>query len=366
MASRGHIPSPFLGKSVQVPGLMRHGPLSGYPPTHRPLEAVAAAEQKVAVQEAEMDRLALENRRLAASHVALRQELVATQQELQRIHSHIGNIHNDGDIQVRGFLEKLAKAGADASASETVRKELQQAHLEAQSLVAQRQEIATEIQHLTEGLQKAKVDVKRLPEMHAEIEALRQEHQQLRASFEYEKHLNKEQVEQMCGMEKNLITMAKEIEKLRADVLSVEKAARVTYGTGASAYPSTGHAYAGYPDQAYSQGSVYAENTHGLSGRHPSSGYSHAGVAGYPQGYGMGPSPVPSGVAVQGVNPYGSSTGGVYADGPVMGFAPVAGGTQGVGTGNSSAGVNTGSHDGVGVGAPPLPPGPPPPAAGWR
>ncbi|TYI94071.1 hypothetical protein E1A91_D02G177900v1 [Gossypium mustelinum] len=42
-------------------------------------------------------------------------------------------------------------------------------------------------------------------------------------TFQHEKESNIEQVEQMQAMEKNLIRMAKEVEKLRAEVLSAEK-----------------------------------------------------------------------------------------------------------------------------------------------
>lgn len=127
-----------------------------------------------------MDRLTVENRRLATTHVALRQELVASQHELQRIHAHVESIHNESDVQIRGLLEKISKAETDIYASEEVRKELQKAHLEAQSLLAERQELTTEIQHMTEGLQKAKADIQNLPELCAELDGLRQEHQRLR------------------------------------------------------------------------------------------------------------------------------------------------------------------------------------------
>ena len=47
-----------------------------------------------------------------------------------------------------------------------------------------------------------------------------------RRAFEYEKKANEEQVEQKQAMEKNLVSMAREIEKLRAEELSVDRRAR--------------------------------------------------------------------------------------------------------------------------------------------
>eukprot|EP00262_Sarcandra_glabra_P005590 TRINITY_DN17312_c0_g1_i1.p1 TRINITY_DN17312_c0_g1~~TRINITY_DN17312_c0_g1_i1.p1 ORF type:complete len:319 (+),score=90.89 TRINITY_DN17312_c0_g1_i1:51-959(+) len=247
MAARGHI----------TPGMMRHGPFPGLVPMgHHPLEQLPPPElleNKIAAQAAEMERFVRENQRLAGTHVALRQELVATQQELQRLQAHIGSIQTESDIQIRGLLEKIAKIEADLRAGESLKKELQQAHAEAQSLVAARQDLTAEIQQSTQELQKVHAEIKKLPEMHSELDGLRQEHQKLRVAFEYEKGLNLEQVEQMHAMEKNLVSMAREVEKLRAEVLNADKRTRApnpyagTYGSPDPAYPPLGQG-AGYAD----------------------------------------------------------------------------------------------------------------------
>lgn len=49
-----------------------------------------------------------------------------------------------------------------------------------------------------------------------------------RVTFEHEKGRNIEQVEQMKATEMNLIALAREVERLRAEALNVEKRA---YGT---------------------------------------------------------------------------------------------------------------------------------------
>lgn len=48
----------------------------------------------------------------------------------------------------------------------------------------------------------------------------------VRRAYEYEKKANEEQVEQKQAMEKNLISMAREIEMLRAEQLNVERRTR--------------------------------------------------------------------------------------------------------------------------------------------
>lgn len=50
-----------------------------------------------------------------------------------------------------------------------------------------------------------------------------------RTTFEYEKGLNIDKVHQMQAMEKNLVGMAREVEKLRAEVSNAEKRALGKY-----------------------------------------------------------------------------------------------------------------------------------------
>lgn len=212
--------------------MMRRGPL---PPPE-------LMESKIAAQVAEMERLTRENRRLAGTHVSLRQDLVATQQEMQRLEAHIGSIQTESDIQIRMLLEKIKKMEADARAGESMKIDLQQAHKEAQSLVATREELASEIQQATQELQKAHAEFEQLPELHAELNKLRQEHQRLRAAFEYEKSWNTEKVEQLHTKEKNLISLAREVEKLRTEVMTAEKRSHAPNPYGAT-QPNTDSSY---------------------------------------------------------------------------------------------------------------------------
>ncbi|MQM05031.1 hypothetical protein Taro_037829 [Colocasia esculenta] len=291
MAARG---------SIQAPGIMRHGPFPNLGPAgHHPLEPLPhpeLLENKVVVQGAELGKLARENQKLAASHVTLRQELVIAQQEMQRLHEHVSNERMASDVQIRTLLEKIAKMEADLKAGESVRKELQQAHLEAQRLVTVRQDLTSQIQQMTEELQKSFTDIKKIPELHAELDSLRQEHQKLRTAFEYEKGSNIEQVKQMQVMEKNLISMAREVEKLRAEVLNSEKKVHAP-STYESNYGNTDptHQPTNYMNPSYGQSLGYAGD-----GYNHTTGYSNTS---YPDAYGRA-QVHGSGMPTEGTAPY--------------------------------------------------------------
>lgn len=254
MAARGHIPPALDGRIVQAPGLMRHGP---FPPGQRPTDRLPPPdllENKIASQAAEIEQLAGDNHRLAATHVALRQDLVFVKQEAKRLEAHIRSIQTESDIQIRVLLDKTAKLESEIRAGENVKKDLKQAHMEAQSLVKAREELTAQIQQASQELQKVRADVKCQPDLRAELDDLKHEYKRLRATFEYEKGLNIEKVEQLQAMEQNLIGMAREVEKLHAEVLNSEKRAHVpnAYGGGLvtpdSSYPLPVHSGGTYVD----------------------------------------------------------------------------------------------------------------------
>jgi len=163
---------------VQVPGMMRRGQLSG-------LGSAAShhtqlLENKIAVQEAEIEQLLRDNHSLSSGHVALREALVAASQDVQKLKSHIRSIQTESDIQIRILVDKIAKGEVDIRAGDSMKKDLQEAYTEAQSLATSRQELSVQIQRASQELKKVNSDVKCIPDLQAELDGLVQEHQRLR------------------------------------------------------------------------------------------------------------------------------------------------------------------------------------------
>ncbi|TKY64980.1 FLX 2 [Spatholobus suberectus] len=232
MGSKGRMPPPPHLRRPHPPGLaaaMPHplaAPFDLLPPPQ-------VMEQKLASQHAEMQRLAAENQRLAATHGALRQELAAAQHELQMLHAHMAALKGEREQQVRGALEKIAKMEAEAQGAEGVKLELQQARGEAQNLVVSRDELVSKAQHLNQELQRVHADVVQIPALISELDCLRQEYQHCRATFDYEKKLYNDHLESLQVMEKNYVSMSREVEKLRAELTntaSVDRRSSGPYG----------------------------------------------------------------------------------------------------------------------------------------
>ncbi|XP_016472430.1 protein FLX-like 4 [Nicotiana tabacum] len=225
MASRRQVPASY-GRSIQAPGMVLHEELSAGRRRIDPLPPPELRDNRLAARAAELEQLAGDNHRLAATYVALKQDLAAAQREVEKLKEHIRSSQTESDIQIRLLLDKIAKMEVELRAGESARKDVQEAHLEARSLVTANMELSGKIHQAMQELERARADIKKLPEMHAELDTLRKEHQKLRKTFEYEKGSNIEKVEQMKLMEKDLIAMAKEVERLRAEVLNAEKRAQ--------------------------------------------------------------------------------------------------------------------------------------------
>ncbi|XP_021731391.1 protein FLX-like 4 [Chenopodium quinoa] len=203
MSGRGHL---------TMPGMMRHG----QPPGN-------------GTQIDEIDHLVMENKRLATSIAAMRQDRAMVEEEIRRIGAHIRSIETESDIQIRVLLEKIARMELGLKAGESVKKDLQQAHKDAQSLVAARQELTLKIKQASQDLDKWHTDIKRIPELLSKLDSMKLEHQRLRSAFEHEKHMNLDLVEHMQTKEKNLVSMDREVETLRAKILDVEKRVQEPY-----------------------------------------------------------------------------------------------------------------------------------------
>lgn len=265
-------PDPFVsGMRPPMPGAFP--PFDMMPPPE-------VMEQKIASQHVEMQKLATENQRLAATHGTLRQELAAAQHELQILHGQIGGMKSERELQMRNLTEKIAKMEAELKTAEPVKLEFQKAKTEAQNLVVVREELIAKVHQLTQDLQRAHTDVQQIPALLSELESLRQEYHHCRGTYEYEKKFYNDHLESLQVMEKNYITMATEVEKLRAELMNAPNVDRRADGSYGGATGNSENETSGRPvgQNAYEDG------------------------YGVPQGHGPPPSATTAGVVGAGPN----------------------------------------------------------------
>ncbi|KAL8223621.1 hypothetical protein R6Q57_019096 [Mikania cordata] len=201
----------------------RHGYLPGGPPSrapiHRPMPPhPAILEEELEIQHHEIQRLLGENRRLVEDRIALQRELGAAKEELRQMNIAIADIQEQDEMHSRKLIENALKLEADLQATEPLKNEAAQLHAEVKRLNSIRHDLSGQVQNLKKELAILQTDNKQLPALRAEHEKILEELLHARAAIDYEKKGGIELMEQRQAMEKNLVSMAREVEKLRAEL----------------------------------------------------------------------------------------------------------------------------------------------------
>lgn len=217
----------------------------------------AMIEERLVAQHDDIQALLIDNQRFAATHVALKQELEVTQHELQRADKYAQTVHAEKGLQMRELYEKSVKMENELHAVNAMKAELMQVHMDIKELTASRQDLTAQIQMMTQDLGRITSDLQQVPAVKAETEGLRHELERVRAAIEHEKKAFAESFEHGKVMESNLVTMAREMEKLRAELANAEKrapAAPAVGNPGMSYNANYANPESGYPANPYPYG----------------------------------------------------------------------------------------------------------------
>ncbi|KAK6125106.1 hypothetical protein DH2020_016236 [Rehmannia glutinosa] len=201
----------------------RHGYLLEQPAARGPLARPmpphpALLEEELEIRHVELRRLLGENRRLVEDRIALERELTAAKEELRRMNLAIADMRAEQELQSRELIERSRKLEADLRATEPLKNEAAQLRAEIQRLNAMRQDLSGQVQALSQDLAKLRADNQQIPVLRSEIDGLHQELLRARTAIDYEKNANIELMEQRQAMEKNMVSMAREVEKLRSEL----------------------------------------------------------------------------------------------------------------------------------------------------
>ncbi|KAK9091264.1 hypothetical protein Sjap_024441 [Stephania japonica] len=206
--------------------ILVHGP--GPLPLHP-----ASLEEELVIQREEIHRILSDNRKLVDENVILQRELIAAKDEIHRVGEVIPQLRAEKESQARELIQRGLKLESELRGAEPLRVEVMQLRGEAQKLNALRQDLSSQIQGLTQKLTRLQAENKQVPAMKADIDGMRQELMRAREATEFEKKASIELMEQKQAMEKNLLAMAREIERLRAALDAKKRAGGVgvPYGT---------------------------------------------------------------------------------------------------------------------------------------
>jgi len=140
---------------------------------------------------------------------------------------------------VHALAQQAAHIEAEARAVAAVRAEVDQVHADVQVLAGARTELVNRLHGLREELARKQAEASKTGPVRAQIETMRREIQKGRAAVDFEKKAHSDNLEQSKAMEKNMIAVASEIERLRGELLNAEKGA--TAVNPAAAVPNSGY-----------------------------------------------------------------------------------------------------------------------------
>ncbi|PUZ36367.1 hypothetical protein GQ55_9G032500 [Panicum hallii var. hallii] len=230
-----HDPNPpLLGRAPGPAAPAAPAPAPG-PAAH---PAFAAIEQRLLDRDLDIQELLVDNQRFAATHVALQKQLIAAQHELRAVSVAATRARAEREGEVHALAEQAAHIEAEARAVSAARAEVDKVHADVQVLAAARTDLVNRLQGLREQLARKQAETSKTDAVRAQIETMRREIQKGRAAVDFEKKAHSDNLEQSKAMEKNMIAVASEIERLRGELLNAEKG--TTAVNPAAAVPNSG------------------------------------------------------------------------------------------------------------------------------
>ncbi|CAH9076866.1 unnamed protein product [Cuscuta europaea] len=192
-------------------------------PPRRPLPPhPAVLEEELEIQHVEIRRLLGENRRLVEDRVALQQELGAAKDDLHRLNRAIADIQAEHELRSREIIDRGLKLEAELRAFDSLKYDAKQLRTEVHRLNNIKKDLDEQVETLTKDISKLRADNQQIPILRVEVDGLSQELFHARSALDYEKTVKMELLEEREGMEKNMASMAQEVEKLRSELANSE------------------------------------------------------------------------------------------------------------------------------------------------
>lgn len=143
-------------------------------PSHN-LPSLHHLEDRIAIQQSEIQSLLIDNQRLAATHVALKQEFSLAQQELRHLSSTAASVKAERDAEVRDVYEKSLKLDAEVRVIDAMNAELDRVRADVEKLSVIKQELTEELNEINDDVAKARAESEDVATIKAEIDSERQE-----------------------------------------------------------------------------------------------------------------------------------------------------------------------------------------------
>ncbi|KZV39904.1 protein FLC EXPRESSOR [Dorcoceras hygrometricum] len=221
-------------------------------PGHVSSEELHLIEERIASQSREIQTLLHDNQRLAVTHMTLKQELINSEQEVRRLSAMSSSVKAERDARVREVYDRALRLEEEARAVDGIPAELDRVRADIEELRNERKELSEKLRDIDEDLSRTHSELMELPALRAEIEALYKEIQRGRAAIEHERNMRAKNYQLSEVMEKHMISMTHEAEKLRSELTIAQRRAMSAATPGQAYAAQYGHLEAGYGENSRS------------------------------------------------------------------------------------------------------------------
>ncbi|GER45828.1 hypothetical protein STAS_22827 [Striga asiatica] len=182
-------------------------------------------EARIAANDREIQTLLRDNQRLAAAHVALKQDAAAAQDDLRRASAAAASVKADRDARVREVYDRSLKLEAEARPLDGLAADLGRVRAAIEELRAELKGRFENLRAIEGEIAAAQSELRRVPELRSEIESAQTEIHRGREAIQRESEMQTTNFQIDRAMEKHMVAMAREAEKLRSELADAEKRA---------------------------------------------------------------------------------------------------------------------------------------------
>ncbi|KAG6395736.1 hypothetical protein SASPL_141860 [Salvia splendens] len=144
--------------------------------------------------------------------------LLEEELEIQHVELCITDMHAEQDLQSGELIERVLKLEGELRSTEPLKIEASKLHDEIQRLNSISTDLMGQVQAFSQELVKFRAENQNIPALKTEIDGLHQELVRARTAVDFEKNASIELMGQRQAMEKNLVSMDREIENLRSEL----------------------------------------------------------------------------------------------------------------------------------------------------
>ncbi|KAJ3677414.1 hypothetical protein LUZ60_003138 [Juncus effusus] len=217
MTNRNRAARPYETRSgyrdMAYPAPAPRGRVAGHVPVpHEHLEG------EIARRIDEIRRIHADNHQMLDEITRLRQELPRVENELHFLSQSIPRVRADKELESRDLIQRGLTMEAELRNLEPLRMERVRLRNELRRSESLMDEMLEKVKEMSEELKDLRTEYHKKPVILAEIEERRKELSAVRENLDYEKNAGAELAEQVQVMEKNLVSMARQAEQLRAEL----------------------------------------------------------------------------------------------------------------------------------------------------